>query len=145
MPFQSARTLSSRIGATRFCAGFEQKLALLGEQRFVGVGQRIAGDAAEPVQDVLALEVAVMGDAINVLETLGEGALQRRVDFGFAPDIVLAFFAFAVGIDAGGEGLFDAHVAQHPADRFGDAVAIERARDCAARPVVRTSTICALS
>ena len=126
MPFQSAMILSSRAGADALGARIEQKGTLLGEQRFVGVGERIAGDAAQPVQDVLSEEFAVVRDVVNVLEALGEGALQRCVDLGFAPDVIGPLGAFAVGVDAGGEGFFDAHVAQHPANRFGDAVAIER-------------------
>ena len=57
MPFQSASTLSSRSGGTRFRRAASSISRCFLQQRLVGIRQRI-GEPAEAMQDVAALEGA---------------------------------------------------------------------------------------
>src|ERR1051325_1520888 len=79
----------------------------------------------------MAFPITGPGDIVVMLE---EGGILAEcpIDFRFAPDIELAFFAFAIRIESAGESAETirrrscAHLAQQPADSFANALLVER-------------------
>ena len=112
-PFQSASTLSSRPGfgrASRNAKSFAREAARLGFL-FRRSARR---DAA---QHRPAFPVAAARHIVGGLEAR-RGVAQRGVDLLFAPDVEQAFLAVLIGVEGGGEGVADPHLAHQPPDRL---------------------------
>ena len=116
-PFQSASTLSSRPGlgrASRTANSFAREAASSasssGEPR--GPTRR---STVRPSQLPLARHV------VGGLEAR-RGVAQRGVDLLLPPDIEQAFLAILIGVERGGEGVADPHLAHQPADRLARAI-----------------------
>ena len=76
-------------------------------------------------QDRPILPVAVGRDTVDGLEHRRPVA-QDLIDLGRGPNVIAAFFAFAVGIEGRGQAAtVDGHLAQDPADRFPHPCGIE--------------------
>ena len=121
--------MSSRPGRDALGAG--------GEQRGAGgveAGGRGRGGAVGQVEDVLALEVARLGDAVVGEDRVGvergglgvgpagadrRGTLQHRPHLVRRPDVELALLALRVGVVGRVEAaLGPAHLAQQPVERL---------------------------
>ena len=96
------------------------------------MGQRllVAGRArdriAQPVEDGVAFPVAGFGDVVGLAEDLRLGVAQHLDDLAPGPDVELAFLAFGVGIERGGEtAALGDHLAQHPLRGLVDAARVE--------------------
>ena len=73
----------------------------------------------EAVGNVAAFKIAGFGNVISVAE-IGCFRPQQGLDFRFLPDIKQTFFAFCIGVKAGGEtAIFKPHVARQPVNRGG--------------------------
>ena len=70
----------------------------------------------QPIEDRLAFPVAGVCDAVGQPEGVGIGA-EQPIDLGCVPRRT-ALFALAVGIKAGGEGVFDQHLPLQPSYRL---------------------------
>ena len=92
------------------------------------------------------MPIAFAADVVDCLEFLREGAGERRVDFSFRPDVIFAFLAFGIGIEADAKPCPSTIMSRSSQlDGLFDARAIERQARVAARSSVRTSMNCALS
>ena len=112
-------------GADPRLARLEEDRAGRGERRFVTVIAKLGPLGS--VEDGFSFPVAFGRDVVGVLEPTGVGP-QQIVGLRRRPDVVLAFLAFAVGIEGAGEAAaLGHHLPQHPGHRLGDAHGIKRA------------------
>ena len=74
----------------------------------------------------MAFPIALGGDVVTALEQRG-ALTEHGVDLGLGPDVEFPLLALAVGVEARIEtALGMGHLALEPADRFGDALRVER-------------------
>ena len=84
-------------GTNARCATREQLLAHLGKPLLgLGVAQR---DGAEPVEDIVALEIPLRRHAVDFRKELGVIRAEHLFDLGERPHIELPLLAFAVGVE----------------------------------------------
>jgi hypothetical protein len=106
------------------CARGEELRPIAGERRFdFGRGLR---QMIEAVEDIVPFPVSGGGDIVEFLEAR-RALAQDGIDFRGAPNLELAFFVLAVGIEARGEtALGQAHFTGEPSDGLGDALGVKR-------------------
>src|SRR5690606_4377470 len=112
-------------------ASRQEDLAAFFQDRFLGGMQDLWMFRA--TENDLAFPITRGRHIIALLEEAGVST-EQHIDLFFTPDIEATFFAFAVGIQAGGEGptgrtaraAFGAHLAQHPGHGLSGSLLVKR-------------------
>lgn len=121
VPARGTRLERAASSLRRAASRFARKVSMGRWSRSASCSSERAG------KDDLAFEVALVGDAPDGAGEVGEVGAERGGDFGFRPDEVLAFLAFAVGVLSRVEAAAGAgHLAQHIVEGFFADLSVER-------------------
>ena len=131
-PFQSARTLSSSPGLTRFSRSSNSlPRSIFSEDHSIGDNRSESMLRGKSLSRFKMLCPSKFPSGVTSYCAAKNAASSRRstlLDLGQRPDVELALLAFGIGIERGREGaLRRRHLAHQPADRLCGALAEERA------------------